>query len=438
MQKYAALTFDDGLISQYQKIYPILNRNNIRATFYVTRSNIGKKGYMGWPEIVHLSKLGHEIGDHYANHIKMTMDHSKKIRHNIHSYLQDTTKLGIPTRSFCYPKYIRNQEIKNIIKQFNFQYARGGFQNARTKTYKYGGVGSGFDRIWHDRHDIPVSCVFGKHYNAKHFKTDFSKLSSNDLILCFHEFDDIKHGNSVPLYHFKKIIRILINDGYKILPMTKMLNIVRTNQKRCILVLAGARTGSSCLSGCLKMCGASIGASPTTHKSNKNTKGFFENKRLYNINRKVLTQLNVQWQNGTRCTIKSNQELRRALVTEFANDDIFVIKDLRLLQLFDLYMQTLHNLGCAIKTIRLQRNVESSARSLSRMKGYSYQDSLIIAKKYDKLANDIAQEANAIHLNFRDLKEKPAESLRPICNSAGLILNKKVRTFVDPSLVHFT
>ena len=59
-----SLTFDDARLSQVDRLIPILDRNGVRATFYVTPASVEKR-LDGWKKAV---RSGHEIGNHTMTH----------------------------------------------------------------------------------------------------------------------------------------------------------------------------------------------------------------------------------------------------------------------------------------------------------------------------------------------------------------------------------
>lgn len=67
-QKIAALTFDDGPSKPYtEEILNILDRQNVKATFFVVGMNIKR-----YPEIIQkIMKKGHDIGNHSMYHDKL-------------------------------------------------------------------------------------------------------------------------------------------------------------------------------------------------------------------------------------------------------------------------------------------------------------------------------------------------------------------------------
>jgi hypothetical protein len=71
-----SLSFDDGFISHYENVRPILNQFNFNATFYVmppwlTDSLPGIFRYGTWPMFQAMAIDGHEIGSHTMNHLHL-------------------------------------------------------------------------------------------------------------------------------------------------------------------------------------------------------------------------------------------------------------------------------------------------------------------------------------------------------------------------------
>ncbi len=77
------ITFDDGLISDYEVALPLLLKNNAKATFYVTLNNIGKKGYCNKSQLQEMVKAGMEIGSHGLVHEYLTIMSKEKAKQEI-------------------------------------------------------------------------------------------------------------------------------------------------------------------------------------------------------------------------------------------------------------------------------------------------------------------------------------------------------------------
>lgn len=81
-QKVVALTFDDGPSEPYtQQILDVLNKNNVKGTFYVLGGNAKE-----YPKIVkQIMNEGHELGNHSMYHDKMKNRSVDKIYNDINS-----------------------------------------------------------------------------------------------------------------------------------------------------------------------------------------------------------------------------------------------------------------------------------------------------------------------------------------------------------------
>jgi len=62
------LTFDDGLVSDYELVLPALVKRGFRATFFVNSDTIGKKGYCSQSQLREMIQSGMEIGSHGRTH----------------------------------------------------------------------------------------------------------------------------------------------------------------------------------------------------------------------------------------------------------------------------------------------------------------------------------------------------------------------------------
>ncbi|MCZ2809630.1 MAG: polysaccharide deacetylase family protein [Candidatus Bathyarchaeota archaeon] len=117
-----SLTFDDGRGEQYSKFYPILDENDLKATFYIVTERINWKGFMGWDELRTLHKDGNEIGSHTHTHPHLAtlsndeLDFEFKKSHDILRIFNCCT--------LAYPYGEYNEKIVDHAKQY-FIAARG-------------------------------------------------------------------------------------------------------------------------------------------------------------------------------------------------------------------------------------------------------------------------------------------------------------------------
>ncbi|MGD0310204.1 MAG: polysaccharide deacetylase family protein [Acidobacteriota bacterium] len=62
------LTFDDGLLSDYEIVFPELIARDLKATFFVSALNVGREGYCSGSQLVEMARSGMEIASHGCTH----------------------------------------------------------------------------------------------------------------------------------------------------------------------------------------------------------------------------------------------------------------------------------------------------------------------------------------------------------------------------------
>jgi len=68
---YYIVTFDDGYLSDYELVFPLIKNLNIVATFFINPINVGKPGFMNWDMIREMSIAGMLFGSHGLSHQNM-------------------------------------------------------------------------------------------------------------------------------------------------------------------------------------------------------------------------------------------------------------------------------------------------------------------------------------------------------------------------------
>lgn len=129
----AVVTFDDGCIDNYEVALPVLERFDIKATFFIIAGRIGqsfqtsslwKTRLMEKVHIQELHSLGHEIGAHTMSHVKLTQIPIEKVREEVQrskQWLEDL--IGHEVSSFAYPAGKYNNHVKQEVAQAGFRWA---------------------------------------------------------------------------------------------------------------------------------------------------------------------------------------------------------------------------------------------------------------------------------------------------------------------------
>ncbi len=123
------LSFDDGWSDQFTYAFPILQKYDYPATFFVFTNAIGRKGFLTWANLRTLVASGMSIGDHTRSHPFLTnitststlwdeIDESKKLLEK---------ELGVPVGEFAYPFGRYNPAIMSLVREAGYRSARGDF-----------------------------------------------------------------------------------------------------------------------------------------------------------------------------------------------------------------------------------------------------------------------------------------------------------------------
>lgn len=116
----ACLTFDDGYLDNYEKTLPILERAGVKGTFFLIPGLLGGKlltsqgpaPLMSEEQARELVSLGHEVGSHTMSHRSLTEISPEEGADEVTQSkraLEDM--LGVPVRSFAYPRGRVNQAV---------------------------------------------------------------------------------------------------------------------------------------------------------------------------------------------------------------------------------------------------------------------------------------------------------------------------------------
>jgi len=99
-----ALSFDDGHVSDYDIVLPLLQAHDATATFFITSNFVGREGYLSWAQVKRLHEAGMEIGSHSLSHpYSTTISQEELMIEMQQSKFQIEQKIGAEVRSFAYP-----------------------------------------------------------------------------------------------------------------------------------------------------------------------------------------------------------------------------------------------------------------------------------------------------------------------------------------------
>ena len=120
---YIALTFDDGLASQF-KAHKVLKKHDVPGSLGIITGNVGQKGYMNLDQLKRLRKAGWDFAAHSSGTTPLPEMSSSAIWQNVidcHDWMVNhgfEQKKG--RKSFVYPKGRWNDEAIRYLKQENY------------------------------------------------------------------------------------------------------------------------------------------------------------------------------------------------------------------------------------------------------------------------------------------------------------------------------
>lgn len=132
-QKPIILSFDDGWSSQFTYAFPILEKYQYPATFFVFTNGIGSRGFLTWDNLRALEAGGMTIGDHTRSHPYLAnITSTSTLRDEIEGSRQLLErKLGVPINEFAYPFGQYNATIVSLVEKAGYKSARGDFYSGK-------------------------------------------------------------------------------------------------------------------------------------------------------------------------------------------------------------------------------------------------------------------------------------------------------------------
>lgn len=153
-EKPIIITFDDGVINQYENALPVLYKYNMTATFYIFPNPISKSvNYMTWEQLAEIDQAGMEIGNHGWYHLYWDRISAEELDRELNLSKQTLEEnLGHEIFSLAYPFGSYNDDVTQAVKDSGHQTARdivNGTSHTREDLYNLRGyfVTSNFSRF---------------------------------------------------------------------------------------------------------------------------------------------------------------------------------------------------------------------------------------------------------------------------------------------------
>jgi hypothetical protein len=222
-----------------------------------------------------------------------------------------------------------------------------------------------------------------------------------------------------------------------------------SSRQTCIFVLGMHRSGTSAFTGVLNLIGLELGSETTPPSSLENPKGFFENVKIQNFNKKILRENYSSWDDPFFNIKQINQleyiqEAKDLLEEEFQYFNTFVIKDPRICILFPIWEKACSELNIDIKIIIPYRNPIEVANSLKKRDSLSIEKGMLLWVSHFLFAEKYSRDYLRIFVSFNDLIHHTFDTITRIANSLQIDFSQlqephcqdEIKKFLEPSLKH--
>ena len=130
MEKYIALSFDDGYTDNYTEAFPLLKKYNARGTFSIINSKIGGKIYINAEQFKEMQRAGMEIASHTFSHNRLEDIDPVYLNWEIGVSKYDLEKRLLPADetvcTMAYPCGSYNEQSIAKLKEFGYKAALTG------------------------------------------------------------------------------------------------------------------------------------------------------------------------------------------------------------------------------------------------------------------------------------------------------------------------
>lgn len=123
-EKCVVITLDDGYLSNYELIFPILNEYNIPVSMFVVNNTIGTTNHFSWEEAKEMEKSGlvkiYSHGNYHINYTLISIDDF--INEVNESRIKLEENLGYNrSRIFSYPMGEYNDETFKVLENMGYE-----------------------------------------------------------------------------------------------------------------------------------------------------------------------------------------------------------------------------------------------------------------------------------------------------------------------------
>lgn len=214
-----SITFDDGWLSSYINGAKILEKYQMRGTFYIVPDLIGQNEYMNEEQLSDLAQRGHQIGSHTFDHRDLSMMDAKGVKNELtktNRYLRQRLKLDKIDLASPYGK-IDSVGLKLVKKmQRSHRGTRAGVNTKQTlETY-----------------NLRTLFIDKEKSNSELLKKiELAKAFNGWLIVVYHQVEPNESFFAIEKNVFEEQIRAIQKSGVKVEKVEDTLKFIKKQKK---------------------------------------------------------------------------------------------------------------------------------------------------------------------------------------------------------------
>lgn len=218
-----SITFDEGRESQFEKAFPILEKEGMRATVYLLTGYIGiswsiqnlETRIINERQVKRLLKNDWEIASHTSNHSNVVFASERRARKEFERSKKKLSEIGVEKSGIAYPGGAISQKNYGIVKNY-FTYGREA-NNSNWQDLNVLNLNDikEIDRFRLRGNVIGENCV-GRLNLEEYFKE--IRHQNKWIILVFHEIEEkvTNKDDGISLAYFNEIIKLIKKYNLKV------------------------------------------------------------------------------------------------------------------------------------------------------------------------------------------------------------------------------
>lgn len=225
-----------------------------------------------------------------------------------------------------------------------------------------------------------------------------------------------------------------------------------TTKNQCVIVLGMHRSGTSALTGVLRLLGVDLGARLLDAQEGVNPKGFWEHAAVVDLHDALLEEFHSGWWDAlalpddwmtSPAAIHCRKSLEQLIRQEFTGDRLWSVKDPRSCRLMPLWGDVMAKTAVHPNYILMLRHPAEVAASLAHRDGFSTPMAALLWLRNVLDSERDTRGQSRIIMTFDDLLSDWRKALGQVADTFGIALPledtaiaTQVDAFLEPQLRH--